>query len=46
MTEELILALSKIADLRVIARTSVMMYKDSKKPIGEIGKELNLSAIL
>ena len=46
MTEELISALSKIAGLRVIARTSVMRYKDSKKPIGEIGKELNVSAIL
>jgi len=46
MTEELISALSKIADLRVIARTSVMRYKNSKKPIGEIGKELNISAIL
>jgi TolB-like protein/Tfp pilus assembly protein PilF len=46
MTEELISALSKIADLRVIARTSVMRYKDSKKPIGEISKELNVSAIL
>jgi len=46
MTEELISALSKIASLRVIARTSVMRYKDSKKPIGEISKELNVSAIL
>ena len=46
MTEELISALSKIAGLRVIARTFVMRYKDSKKPIGEIGKELNVSAIL
>jgi TolB-like protein/Tfp pilus assembly protein PilF len=46
MTEELISALSKIADLRVIARTSVMRYKNSKKPIGDISKELNVSAIL
>ena len=46
MTEELISALSKIAGLRVIARTSVMRYKESKKPIGEISKELNVSAIL
>src|SRR6267378_4727147 len=46
MTEELISALSKIAGLRVIARTSVMRYKDAKKSIGEIGKELNVSAIL
>src|SRR5260370_19447519 len=46
MTEELISALSKIAGLRVIARTSVMRYKNSKKSIGEISKELNVSAIL
>jgi TolB-like protein len=46
MTEELISALSKIAGMRVIARTSVMRYKNSRKPIGEIGKELNVSAIL
>ena len=46
MTEELISALSKIAGLRVIARTSAMRYKDSKKPIREISKELNVSAIL
>ena len=46
MTEELISSLSKIAGLRVIARTSVMRYKDTKKPIGEISKELNVSAIL
>ncbi|TMH96805.1 hypothetical protein E6H37_01615, partial [Candidatus Bathyarchaeota archaeon] len=46
MTEELISSLSKIAGLRVIARTSVMRYKDTKKPISEISKELNVSAIL
>src|SRR6267143_1462827 len=46
LTEELISALAKIAGLRVIARTSVMRYKGSKKSIGEISKELNVSAIL
>jgi len=46
MTEELISALSKVADLRVIARTSAMRYKNSKKPIRDISKELNVSAIL
>lgn len=46
MTEELISALSKIAGLRVIARTSVARYKATTKTIGEIGKELNVSAIL
>src|SRR5260370_40509904 len=46
MAEELISALTKIAGLRVISRTSVMRYKNSKKSIGEISKELNVSAIL
>src|SRR5207244_7716371 len=46
MTEELISALSKIAGLRVIARTSVMRYKKTKKPIGVINKQLNVSDIL
>jgi TolB-like protein/Tfp pilus assembly protein PilF len=46
MTEELISALSKITGLRVIARTSVMRYKGSTKTIAEIGRELNVSAIL
>src|SRR5438309_8465897 len=46
MTEELISVLSKIAGLRVIARTSVMRFKNAEKSIGEIGKELNVSAIL
>ncbi len=46
MTEELISALSKIAELRVIARTSIVRYKSSTKSIKEIGRELNVAAIL
>ena len=40
MTEELISALSKIKELRIIARSSVMQYKTIAKSIKEIGKEM------
>ncbi len=46
LTEELISTMSKIGELGVISRTSVMQYKDKPKPIGEIGKELNAGTIL
>src|SRR5713101_3086773 len=46
MTEELISTLSKIAGLKVIARTSVMRYKGTDKPVVEIGKELDVGTIL
>src|SRR5438093_4344858 len=46
MTEELISTLSKIGELSVISRTSIMQYKDKPKPIGEIGRELNAGTIL
>ncbi|UCF10372.1 MAG: tetratricopeptide repeat protein [Candidatus Bipolaricaulota bacterium] len=46
MTEELIGCLSRIGDLRVIARTSVMRYKETRKPIAQVGRELGAGAIL
>jgi eukaryotic-like serine/threonine-protein kinase len=46
ITEELITELSKISALRVISRTSVMAYKGSKKTLPEIGKELNVDAVV
>ena len=46
MTEELISTLSKIDGLRVIARTSVMQYKETTKSVSEIGEELGVSNIL
>jgi TolB-like protein/Tfp pilus assembly protein PilF len=46
LTEELISAVSQITGLRVIARTSVMRYKGTSKPIAEIGRELNAGSIL
>lgn len=46
MTEELITTLGKISSLRVISRTSVMRYKGTRKPLPEIGRELNVDAVL
>ena len=46
LTEELIGTLSKIRELSVISRTSVMQYKGKPRPISEIGKELNAGTIL
>lgn len=46
MTEELITNLGKIADLRVISHTSVTRYKNTKKPLSEIAKELQVEAVV
>jgi TolB-like protein/Tfp pilus assembly protein PilF len=46
MTEEILTKLSKLRELKVIARTSVMRYKNTDKSIKEIGKELNVAAVL
>jgi len=46
MTEEMISSVSKVKGLRVIARTSVMRYKGTYKPIAEIGRELNVGSVL
>ncbi|MGB8591767.1 MAG: winged helix-turn-helix domain-containing protein [Candidatus Acidiferrales bacterium] len=46
MTEALITDLGKIGALRVISRTSVMQYKDTKRPLPEIARELNVDALV
>jgi TolB-like protein len=46
ITEEIISRLSKIADLKVISRTSVMQYKNTTKNIKLIADELGVAAIL
>ena len=46
MTEDILTELSKIKDLLVISRTTIMKYKGSKKTIKEIGKELGVANIL
>lgn len=46
MTDELITNLAQIRALRVVSRTSVMMYKGTRKPLREIGRELNVDAVV
>ena len=46
LTEEIINTLSSIPGLKVIARTSVMKYKETSKSVGEIGRELRVGTIL
>lgn len=46
MTEELIATLSRIKNLGVIARTSIIRYKGLSKPITEIARELRVGTIL
>jgi len=46
MTEEIIDELSKIGGLRVVARTSSFAFKGKQQDIREIGKKLNVGAVL
>ncbi len=46
ITEDILTQLSKISDLNVISRTSVMKYKNTHKSIREIAGELGATAIL
>ncbi len=46
MTEALTNDLSKIGALRVISRTSAMLYKNAHKPLPQIAKELNVDAVV
>jgi len=46
MTEELISTISRIGELSVISRTSVMRYRDTTTPIGQISQELGAGSIL
>jgi len=44
--DELLTRLSRIGDLRVISRTSVMEYRDTTKNMQQIGAELGVGSIL
>ena len=46
MTEDLLTALSKIRQLRVVSRTSSMAYRNSPKTLPEIGRELGVAWIV
>jgi serine/threonine protein kinase/Flp pilus assembly protein TadD len=46
MTDALITDLAKVGALRVISLQSVMQYRGARKPLPEIGRELNVDAVL
>jgi len=46
LTESLITALAKISGLRVISRTSIMQYKNVRKTLPQIARELSVDAIV
>ena len=46
MTDELITDLAQISALRVISRTSVMVYKGAREPLPQIARELNVDAVV
>jgi TolB-like protein/DNA-binding winged helix-turn-helix (wHTH) protein/Tfp pilus assembly protein PilF len=46
MTDALITDLARMGSLRITSRTSVMPYKGTRKSIKEIGRELNVDAVV
>ncbi|MEX1140418.1 MAG: protein kinase [Bacteroidota bacterium] len=46
MTEQIITSLTNIADLKVIARTSVMRFKKTEKSVIEIAEDLGVATVL
>jgi serine/threonine protein kinase/Tfp pilus assembly protein PilF len=46
MTEDIIGQLSRIRELKVISRTSVVLYKKTRKTVKEIARELGVANIL
>jgi TolB-like protein/DNA-binding winged helix-turn-helix (wHTH) protein len=46
MTDDMITDLAQIRALRVVSRTSVMMYKGTRKPLPQIARELNVDAVV
>jgi TolB-like protein/tetratricopeptide (TPR) repeat protein len=46
ITEALIAELAKIGSLRVVSRTSVMRYKGTTEPVGQIARALRVRGIL
>jgi adenylate cyclase len=46
MTDEIILTVSRLDQVEVISRTSVMQYKKNPKPVRDVSRELNVGIIL
>src|SRR5260370_6365344 len=46
MTEELTTEVAQVSGLRVTSRTSMMVYKNARKPLPQIARELNVDAVI
>src|SRR3954470_23769091 len=46
ITDALITDLAKISNVRITSRTSIMRYKGARKSIRDIGRELNVDAVV
>ncbi len=46
MTDELTANLAKIGSLRVVSRSTAMVYKGTHKPLSEIAKDLHVDAVV
>jgi TolB-like protein/Flp pilus assembly protein TadD len=46
LTDELITTVSQLPGLQVIARTSVMPYKETNKAISQVGRELQVGSVI
>jgi len=46
LTDALITDLAKTGSVRIASRTSVMQYRETKKSLKEIGRELNVDAVV
>jgi TolB-like protein/Flp pilus assembly protein TadD len=46
MTDALITQLAQVGELRVISRTSVIRYKEARKPLPAIAQELNVDGVV
>src|SRR6266513_1877683 len=44
--EEILMRLAKVADLKVVSRTSTVRYKSSPESLGEIAKQLGVANVL
>lgn len=46
ITEDILTQISRVSDLNVISNSTMKLFKNSKKSVKEIGKELNAGSIL
>jgi TolB-like protein/DNA-binding winged helix-turn-helix (wHTH) protein/thioredoxin-like negative regulator of GroEL len=46
MTDELITDLGQLGSIRVISRTSIVLYKNARKPLPQIARELDVDAVV